>query len=431
MKPKTAFRKRVSVCHQKLSPITTKQIDWGLNECFDNQGIQTKHKSGCLECGHSWTHESNHLILLVGCECPNCGKELKMTVTSKKKYHEITYFAILTVIDEFQVVRMMCLTKYCKIGTKAEMSCVEVMQHWINSDGKTAVYAKNVNGFSNCYDAWAFWSNLELRGTVSQSSELRNSITAEKIYPNKKVLDIIKRNGFKGHFYNISPVNLFKMLLTDSKAETLIKSNQISMLKYYYGQNHYKDPIGKYWNSVKICIRNNYIISDAQIWVDYVNLLNFFNKDLLSSHYICPVNLKFSHDKLVKKKREIQNRKKIEQMRIEIAASQIEYQKEKGKFFGISFTDGSLTVKVLETVEEFQKESEVLKHCLFYNEYFKKPDSLVLSARIEDNPVETVEISLSSLKILQSRGQGNKITEYHSAIIELVNSNLNAFSKLI
>jgi hypothetical protein len=58
-----------------------------------------------------------------------------------------------------------------------------------------------------------------------------------------------------------------------------------------------------------------------------------------------------------------------------------------------------------------------------------KPDSLILSARIEDKPIETIELSLSKWQVLQSRGTCNKNTEYHERIIELVEKNISLIRK--
>ncbi|MDQ6477820.1 PcfJ domain-containing protein [Dyadobacter sp. LHD-138] len=431
MQPKTKFQKKVVEVQKKLKPITEQQIRWGYDNCFENSGTITKHKAGCLECGHSWSQKANLLVTIGGCECPSCGKELKIELTAKRKHQKASYWAILTTIGEFQVVRVIYLTKYCKIGTVAHLSCTEVMQHWITAGGKSAVFSKSVNPMSLYYDNWILLSELELKGTMSQASNLRSSIIPNKIHPKRKVLPEIRRNGFKGNFHGISPANFFKVILQDSQFETLLKANQISMLSYYYSRYSYNDPITKYWKSIKICIRNNYIIKDAGTWVDYLNMLSFFNKDLLSSHYICPIDLKDSHDRLVKKHREVSKRRKLEQARRDLQDWQAEYEKQKGKSFGISFSEGEITVKVLETVEEFQKESELLRHCLFGSGYYKKEGSLCLSARIEDQPIETIEISLSTLTIVQARGRGNQATEHHEKIVNLVKNNLNKISRLI
>lgn len=44
-------------------------------------------------------------------------------------------------------------------------------------------------------------------------------------------------------------------------------------------------------------------------------------------------------------------------------------------------------------------------------------------------PVETIEVSLKTLKVLQSRGVCNQNTEYHERIIELVNKNKRLIRK--
>ena len=65
-----------------------------------------------------------------------------------------------------------------------------------------------------------------------------------------------------------------------------------------------------------------------------------------------------------------------------------------------------------------------MHHCVFTNDYFKKPDSLVFSARIGDERIETVEISLDTLQVVQSRGVCNESTKYHDRIINLVKQNI-------
>lgn len=431
MKPKNKFQKLVVDLKVKLKPISDEVRDWGLQYCFEHVGCATKSKAGCYECGHEWNQKSTLINTLVGCECPSCGKELKLEVTRKKKYERMEYYAVLTVVGGFQVVRMYYLIKRCRIGHDATFHCSEVMQHWIDEKGKTAIFSKLVNGFSNCYDNWILNSDLELRGTLFQGSELRCGIVPHQIHPKKKILPAIKRNGFKANYYGISPIRLFSLLLSDSKAETLLKSNQIPMLKFYFDRYANLGGAERLWGSIKICIRNGYIITNPSIWRDYIDLLAYFNKDLLSSHYVCPIDLKGSHDKLVRKKTEVEKRRRLADIRKGIAEAQIDYQKAKGIFFGVAFSDGDLSVRVMQSVEEFQEEGAILKHCVFANEYYKKPDSLILSARVGDLPVETVEISLSKLKIVQARGAGNTATVYNEAIRNLVNSNLHVIRRLI
>lgn len=95
----------------------------------------------------------------------------------------------------------------------------------------------------------------------------------------------------------------------------------------------------------------------------------------------------------------------------------------KAKFFGLSFTDGLVVVSVLESIDEYYQEGNALHHCVGQCEYYLKPRSLVFSARIADKRIETVELSLDTFKVLQSRGLCNKNSEYHDRIIKLVQKN--------
>ena len=62
---------------------------------------------------------------------------------------------------------------------------------------------------------------------------------------------------------------------------------------------------------------------------------------------------------------------------------------------------------------------------LFSNSYFLEKNSLILSATIDGKRIETVEVSLKTLEVVQSRGLHNSNTEYHDRIVNLVNSNVN------
>ena len=64
-----------------------------------------------------------------------------------------------------------------------------------------------------------------------------------------------------------------------------------------------------------------------------------------------------------------------------------------------------------------------MHHCVFDNAYYLKENSLILSATIEGRRIETIEVNLDTLKVVQSRGVCNKNTEYHDQIVSLVNAN--------
>lgn len=208
--------------------------------------------------------------------------------------------------------------------------------------------------------------------------------------------------------------------------ETLLKAGQQSLFKNFatIPSSH----IDKYWASIKIAMRNRYIVKDASMWCDYIGLLIHFGKDIHNAKYVCPADLKGEHDRYLEKKREQQAKERIKEKRAKALAEEERFRELKSKFFGIQFTDGLIQVKVLESVEAHLVEGEIMHHCVFSCGYHLKAESLILSATIEGKRIETVEINLKTLEVVQSRGVCNQNTEYHDRIVALVNKNRNLIS---
>lgn len=167
------------------------------------------------------------------------------------------------------------------------------------------------------------------------------------------------------------------------------------------------------------------------MWCDYIDLLRFFGKDLHNAYYVCPKDLKAEHDKYVEKKRAYIERKRKEEAKQQALKDEALFQELKSKFFGIQFTDGVVQIRVLESVTEIMQEGDAMHHCVFTNNYHLRPDSLILSACIDGERIETVELSLSKLKVVQSRGVCNKNSEHHDRIIKLVNKHIPLIRKRI
>src|ERR1035437_2449020 len=427
MEPKTKLQKKIVELSGKLRPITEMQKKWAFDKCLSSYAVRLKKTLYCLECGHSWKDKSVLVTSIVGCTCPCCGKELKLNNNYRRLIIECEYFSIIEIMEGMQVVRMFFVKKTGKKRQKAIYAIDEVMQHWVNENGKVTTIAKQVRGLTQCYDSWICDSFLEIR-TESYNAKLRAELAPYKVYPKMKILPVIRRNGFKGFFYSFAPHLLFSFILNDQFAETLLKTGQIDLLNY-----HYNNPstVVKMWKSIKICIRKDYKIKDASDWLDYLRLLNHFGKDLHIPKYICPEDFKPAHDRIVRKKREQDRKLRLNEMRDTIEVEQKDYDKQKGKFFNIQFGDEEILIKPIKTVEEFMIEGDILDHCVFTNEYYKKVNSLILSARINNKPIETIEVLLSDSTIVQSRGIRNQPTKYHNRIINLVESNIGKHINLI
>ncbi|WP_343591345.1 PcfJ domain-containing protein [Flavobacterium sp.] len=420
MTPKTIIEKEISHLSTTLKPISAQMNSWAEKSIFLKWGVLSRGKFHCLECTHSWKPESQSKSCEKYIKCTACQGRLKMQGCNQVHFREIEYCAVLDVCAGYQVVRIICSHKHMKKNFAPSYFHKEVMQHWINSNGEVRTMSLSTNVFSGAYDAWQYYSSLEIRPKDFQNSP-KYRINPYKVFPKLKVLSILKRNGFRTSVYNIAPQILFTSLLKDSIAETLLKSSQTSLLSYYL--TSHEQHIKQNWQAVKTCLKYKYQIEDFKIWEDYISLLRWFKKDLNCAIFVCPENLNELHDKLVAKKRVLQRKKYLLKMRSEILKAQEIYAEEKKHFFGLHFRDKNLNIKVLENVQDFMEEGDNLHHCVFTNEYYKKKDSLMLSAKVDDTAVETIEVSLSRLEVVQCRGMKNKHTKHHKQILNLLAEN--------
>jgi hypothetical protein len=429
MKPKSNLEYTVFNLHGKLKPISEKQLKWGYAKCFDPKATINRSTINCLECGHSW--KDKHAIILLAkidqsCMCPNCNQKLILQQTAKRKFKSESYFSIISVCDNFQVIRYFILKKHYRTKTPSMQYTSEVMQHWMNDKGKITYLAKSCSQHPYYYDNWQTYSAMQIVKANSWKSKSRLEIVPNEIYPIKQLLPIIKRNGFEGQFFGFLPSLFFKRLITNPIFETLLKCKRMD-----FASSLPFDTIEKLWPQIKIAIKNNYIPKNYTDWVDLIALLKQFDKDIHSAKYICPSDLYYEHQKYVNKQRIIRQKQQLLEQIALTNKSEKSFIKEKKKYFSLNFQKDSIRIIVLNSVKAFLVESQKLKHCLFSNGYYHKSDSLILSARTPDNePIETIEVSLNNFKIIQSRGLNNLPTQFHNQIIDIVNENITKITKI-
>lgn len=417
MKPTTRFQKKVTEFKALLSPVTEKQEIWATKNIFECYGVVSRNKHVCLECNHVWKQEEQVKNIV----CPECKSKLKIFGQNDTFFTDRRYFSIVETVKDLQVVRFVYSIKTMKKDKTPSYSYTEVMQHWINDTGETVSLAKSVHGYSNYIDAWLLSTPMTIKIMPQDTGKFR--ITPEKVYPVKKVLPIFKRNGFKSSFHDIAPQLLFTYILKDSIAETILKSGQINLLNHYI---YYRNTIKNNWNPIKVCLKNNYKAVDWQIWEDFIDLLREFDKDLYNPDLVCPKDLKQAHDYYM----HLQATEKEKENSLSNEELFERYTKQKSKYFDLVFKEKEITIYPLKTLKEFKKEGKILNHCIFRNKYFKKKDSLIFSAKIDDKPIETIEISLSKMQVNQSRGLDNVASEYNERILNLVNKNIYKIKRL-
>ncbi|PXV56009.1 PcfJ-like protein, partial [Dysgonomonas alginatilytica] len=332
---------------------------------------------------------------------PNCKSKLIVKTSQKRSFNDSYYMTVIDAHKGYQVVRTIMLSYTTKVGKLTEYTHSEVMQRWIAPNGKHCTFARLRQAMGTCYyDSWLFHTSLELRSENINNKYYINvydRINTGEIYPRQKLIPELKRTGYKKPLYRQKPLDLFRILLTDSRAETLIKAGYTKLLQRIMDSG-WTLSIDNYFQSIRICIRNGYKIKDATMWCDYVDMLRFFGKDLHNAKYVCPTNLKAEHDRYVIKKAKANARLEVEKQ----LEKEEEYRLAKEKFFGLMFSDGLISVRVLESVAEIVAEGRAMKHCVA--SYHSKADSLILTACIDGKKIETIELSLSQLRIIQSRG---------------------------
>jgi len=438
MRAKTKIQKEVEQKSKKLRKITSKQRTWAYEKAFEKWVILSRNRFYCLECGHSWLEKPTLITALTGCTCPECKTDLTIK-SPKHRRKQSVYVGFVTISQGMQVVRIAMVEKYCKKKEVPSYSFAEVMQHWIYPTGKRVFRSIAVRGMSFEIDPWVWGTKLKARNINGYKANARANINPLHIYPVVKILPVFRRNGFKRNgaelgFYDVAPQQFFMGIPVNSKAETLLKAKQYDL---FYSAIYHLQKVEDNWSRIKICIRNNYFVENASDWFDLINMLREEHKDTFNPELICPENFHFAHQELVKKRnkrREKQRliweekaeaRRKIQQEKNEKLA----VIKEKLLAADISFKDGDMVVVCLKTRKDYEMEGEMLNHCVA--NYYSHANDLILSARIDGQPIETVQITLNPLEIAQSRGNDNQPTVYHNRIVKFVQSKLPVIEKKI
>jgi len=424
MKPRTKLQKRVYEIHKDLPALTQEQKAWALEHCFEHFYIHRKSKNEyiCIDCGHRWISEDAPK------SCPHCNSALKPHDKPRQKvFKDWNLYSIIQTYREFTVIRIFYIHRYIKLGKVHNLGdFYEISQYWFSDDGGHVIMAKNKLMFS-FYASIPF--NLRSELNIKQAHDRYDYISPYQVYPKIEVSKTLKRNGLKKDFRGFCEVDVIKNLLSEPIYETLWKQNDKTLLKRFPKDGRIK----KYWKQILKLKKTGYKVKDIGLWLDYLDLLSYFDKDINNPHYLFPSDFTKAHDKLVKKKRarleqeREELRKQREQQRLNALNERLnEFIKAKGKYFDITFSNNNIVVIVLNSFDAYKHEGDALHHCVFSNDYFDRKESLILSARLieaPDTPIETIELSLTDGQILQCYGSHNKETQYHNEIISLVNQN--------
>lgn len=449
---RTRIEREVLSMAVELPKVTEAQKKWGFS-IFEKRGIYWKSgEVWCQCCGHVDKVEKNELAVSLALEshvCPNCGAALKIVhwsdtvgYESRREKDEYKGFVVITTYKGWNVFRCYHIERYNKYGkniredsNKTRYFIHEVFQRWVSPSGKEVIVSKSYYRSPFTF-RWNYNSEWRIKkhnggGNGYYLYEDVYDLCNGRIYPRMRVTGLARRNGWSNglaRMDDMDPAVVLVKLLTSQTAEELAKTGQWTVLRYWINTGSGWKDASSWIHAIRICNRNGYIVEDASMWFDYLDLLRHFGKDTHNAHYVCPADIKKAHDRLVHKKQDIERRQREEEQRRMIAKYEKQYYDHRKNFFGISFGDGTIIVKVLDSVNEIADEGKAMGHCVFTNEYYdhrKHPDSLILSARDENgNRIETVEVNIRSWKIVQSRGRFNSKTDKHDVICDIVQRNM-------
>ena len=401
MKPRNNTEREVCALSKKLLHLSTKQKEWAID---------------------------------------NCSEEERAYSRSNRISHGAFY--LVTVCHGWQVLRYFkVMVKYRYHKRTEEVQFNECMQQWMK-DGKYVFLAKP-RAMGYMVDAFCRYGELQVR-THTQYGFLGDPrlIGYDAVYysrvqdrykyiikdfADKEMIDVLVRS------VNASPYS-----------ETLIRKDyELWRMCDHRGILFDKEKM----MAVKVAMRHRYD-SISPEWFDMVDNLAYLKKDLRNPALVCPKDLQKAHNewahkaqaarqrnsdrmaelcKLANEKRVLrqmqQQEERAKQQKKEAKSMNKYYVKRMQKYLGLDLTDGLIHIKPLQTINDFYEEGKNMHHCVFSNKYYDDrvhPNSLILSATINSQRIETIELNLKNMEVVQSRGKFNQPSQYHEQILKII-----------
>ena len=346
-----------------------------------------------------------------------------------KRCNSKVYYAVLEQKKEFSVVRYFSFVKH----KMKDNVCEEFMQVWVSAHGNV-VRAKQRFSMGHYFDTFIKDSSMEIRTNKKNYGYNRlTDISFTKLFIRSRKAQLTICNYAENQYMMIGKHYVW---LTDDMEvdkfpflETIIKQKpRIAELLLLNRMQNEQEVIKLAW-------KHGYLTEDLDynLWSDTVSMARQLHYDLHNPLYVCPRNLETAHNLYAQRlnRQALLDQRRREAMR---AMSDKQAKERFGKFIkkflDFCITDGRVTIQPLKSIEEFKEEGEMMHHCVFACGYYKKPDTLILSAQVNGEHTETIEIDLKSFSIVQSRGVCNQPSEYHEEIKSLLLNNMNKLKSL-
>ena len=448
MKPRSGVERMFIGYAEELPPPRKAVAKWAYRHCFKPVALWWKHRGKnnqeiwCQCCRHrepcdGWLVMSSEVWI-----CPECGAKCEVK-NYKDGAIEMNTGSLVSTIEVFkgvQVVRTFEASR-CNYndGGKTRYGITELYQIWMLENGREIITTIGYDRSFN-YMRWHYGAGYSIgrhNGYCGgyYAFEDTYNVNDNFIYPRMLISPFFRRRSIDNDMVRwlirkkVNIPDAFCSMAKDARLETLFKTGYRKLFIRFARKG---SDLDRYWKSINICHRHGYAIDDVILWCDHIDMLVELGMDIHNPKYICPENLRGQHGMLSKRLTKKREKEKLERDIANAAAAEGEYRKMREKFFGLLFRGEHITIVPIRSVKEMAVEGRELHHCVFSMKYYEKKDSLLLSARDNSSqkPVETIELSLKTFEILQSRGNCNHDSPFHDEILSLVNNNIPAIRKL-
>lgn len=438
MKPTNDTQRHLLSLAAKLPPLTPRQRKYAYDHCFSPLAVfwPRKREVRCLCCGQSMVYPKPFIDSFVDVDeydCPYCNRSMPIRqFCNEIQTRERKFFTILTTFRGHQLARTFEVWR-CNYTNDhfARYEACEVFQNWILPDGAEVITGRRLHrsAFSM---SWDFHLPLDIRShnascTGAYQLDDVYDISGNTLYPDVRVTPLVRRNGWSSRLLKFAagiPLTLaIQYLLSVPVAEMLVKTGQLDLFYNMVRRGCRHLPM---LHAVRIANRRKYIVHDAQLWLDMLSMAAELGLDTHNPQIVCPYDLHATHDHILERLTR-RRRKALAALRIRQAAQwEDNYRLAKSRFFNIAFGNDTISISVFKTVADIAVEGNIMHHCVYDAKYFRRDDCLLLSARDSaGNRLETIEVSLKTFTVVQSRGRFNKNSPHHDDILSLVNSNMN------
>ena len=406
-----------------------------INKIFPAHPLVSKSKVYCSHCG-------SEVHVLTQQECPVCHKKWGKAekVERASRHREREYLCVMTVIEGLQVMRFWCFEYYFKVGRQTDYFVKEVERQFINGQGERQGFSLGTRPFSYAYDEWLWYSKITIKNVnhdyISRKMDCRFDLPCEMTVI-KQTIPMLRRNGLRKSMHGVwYPTGIVLGLLRKPQVESLWKTGQYDLAVYSAENNRLSD---EDMASVRICHRNHYRVKDARMWLDHLQTLRNIGLDTHNAKYVCPKNLRKAHEEMTKRLNR-QREKAAAERRAKQYAEQLkrmekdraDYVKRLGDLLTIALKGRNLSIRPLQSVDEFAEEGKVMHHCVFANGYYKQPNTLILSAKDgKGNRLATIEYNTKRYAIEQCRAACNAVPKRDAEIRQLITSHRQDFERLV